>query len=162
MVRGTFSPARAWRRTVGPASTRTLGRTKKSPSVHLRTSLKPTAPMPNSTFLLIPLALACTGALADNCDSIREQLESKIKSSGVTSFTVTAIDVGATVQGKVVGSCANGTKKLVYFQRASPAASVASSTGSVGKPATAAKKPSEAVLTECKDGTLSAGGNCKK
>ena len=28
MVRGTFSPARAWRPAVGPASTRTLGRTK--------------------------------------------------------------------------------------------------------------------------------------
>ena len=33
MVRGTFSPARAWRLAVGPASTRTLGRTKTLPRV---------------------------------------------------------------------------------------------------------------------------------
>ena len=32
MVRSTFSPARAWRLTVGPASTRTLGRTQAVPS----------------------------------------------------------------------------------------------------------------------------------
>ena len=53
-------------------------------------------------------------------------------------------------------------KKLVYFQKASSAASVTSNTGSVGKPATAAKNPSEAALTECKDGSISVDGNCKK
>lgn len=112
--------------------------------------------------LFAPLALACTACYADNCDTLREQIEGKIKAAGVASFTVVVVDSAASAPGKVVGTCGKGSKKIIYTQggAATGAAPVAAATA---KQATAsAKKIAEPILTECKDGTVSVGGSCKK
>ncbi len=113
--------------------------------------------------LFVLLALACTSSYADNCDALREQIEGKIKAAGVASFTVVVVDSAATAPGKVVGTCGKGAKKIMYTQQSAATSSAMPVTAaSASKPHLPAKKPADAILTECKDGTVSVGGSCKK
>ena len=100
----------------------------------------------------IALLLASPASYAtNNCDSIRAQVDAKVRASGVTNFILSVVEAEAKVSGKVVGSCDLGTKKIVYNQSSSPA------------PSQPQAKPSEeGILTECKDGSVTIGGNCKK
>jgi hypothetical protein len=109
---------------------------------------------------LISIALASAGAAhaaAENCEALRTQIESKIAASGVTRFTVTTVDANAEAAGQVVGSCELGSKKIVYQREGAPAPDAALP----GTPS-APRAGGERILTECKDGTVSVGGDCKK
>jgi len=99
---------------------------------------------------LLPIAFAFAGAAAaaEPCEALRAQIEAKIAAAGVTRFTVTTVDAAAVAAGQVVGSCELGSKKIVYQREGAPAAGAA--------PA------GEEILTECKDGTVSVGGDCRK
>ena len=91
------------------------------------------------------LVLVGTPVHADNCDAIQAQVEARIRASGVNDFALKAVDASASAPGKAVGSCANGTRKILYSRRAAPAQA--------------------AVITECKDGSVSVGGrdtDCKR
>ena len=57
--------------------------------------------------------LASSGAWA-GCDDVKKQIEEKIKARGVDKFTLTIVDKGAQIDGKVVGNCENETKLIVY------------------------------------------------
>lgn len=83
------------------------------------------------------------------CDELRAQVEAKIRGSGVTRFSVTVVDAAASAPGRVVGQCERGARKLVYRQ--DPAAAV---------PAPARRQRDDDILTECRDGTVTRGGNC--
>lgn len=83
------------------------------------------------------------------CDELKAQVEAKIRASGVMRFSVSVVDVAASAPGRVVGQCERGTRKLVYRQ--DPAAEA---------PAPARRQRDADILTECKDGTVTRGGNC--
>ena len=106
---------------------------------------------------LIPMALALAGTAhgAENCEALRTQIEAKIAAAGVTRFAVTTVDANAEAPGQVVGSCDLGSKKIVYQREGAPVTGAAPARPGAG-PA------DEEILTECKDGTVSVGGNCKK
>ncbi len=117
--------------------------------------------------LALALTLFSPSSFAESCEAIRAQIDAKVRAGGVQQFTLTTVDAGATAPGKVVGSCDRGTKKIVY---AAGGRSGAAATGSATTPSAApvstrpapAKKGTQAILTECKDGTVSMGGDCKK
>jgi Protein of unknown function (DUF1161) len=125
-------------------------------------------------FKLVPLAtvlaLACSASYASNCDELRAQIEGKIKAAGVASFTVTVVDSATSAAGKVVGSCDRGAKKIMYLQSPAPGNTAQpakpTATAPTAQPVTKAKAPAkaagDAILTECKDGSTSIGGSCKK
>ena len=108
---------------------------------------------------ILSLALVAT-AHAGNCEEIRAGIDAKIKGTGVEKYALTIVDAGASATGKVVGSCDRGSKKIVYSKE--------SSAGETrpAPPAPARSKPtspkSSAILTECKDGSVSVGGDCRK
>ena len=62
------------------------------------------------------LVLAASPAIAQvkSCDELKSEIETKIKNNGVKEFTLTIIDKSAAEDGKVVGTCDGGTKKIVY------------------------------------------------
>ena len=91
------------------------------------------------------LVLVGTPVHADNCDAIQAQIDARIRASGINDFTLKAVASGVSAPGKTVGSCANGSRKILYSR---PAA------GGGG-----AKSP---VITECKDGSVVVGGDCKR
>jgi hypothetical protein len=101
---------------------------------------------------LFTALLVCVGfsshAQANNCEALRQQIETKIAAAGVTAFSVTVADADAAAQGQVVGRCAQGSKKIVYARSAA---------------ALAADTPRKVTtITECKDGSAPVGGSCKK
>jgi Protein of unknown function (DUF1161) len=120
--------------------------------------------------LATALAFACSASYASNCDALRTQIEGKIKAAGVASFTVTVVDSAANAAGKVVGSCDRGAKKIMYLQNPAPGNTAQpakpTATAPTTPPVTKAKPPAkaagDAMLTECKDGSTSIGGSCKK
>jgi hypothetical protein len=90
------------------------------------------------------LALAPAVGAAETCETIQARIDAKIRASGVQAFTLRTVDAAAKVDGKVVGSCDLGTKKIVYSQAGA-----------------AARPGKDAILTECKDGSVSMGGDCR-
>lgn len=109
---------------------------------------------------LFPLALAFAGTAhgAEDCEALRARIESKIATAGVSRFAVTVVDANAnaTASGQVVGSCELGTKKVIYERDVGPAREGVPSSSPAGA------SRSEPMLTECKDGTVSVRGDCRK
>lgn len=101
-------------------------------------------------FTSLLLLSASSVAHAAGCDAIRAQIETKIRGSGVTSFALSVVEADAKASGKVVGTCELGTKKIVYTTSATTTARPPS------------RQTEERILTECKDGSVSMGGDCKK
>ena len=69
------------------------------------------------TFIAIVASLLLASpALAQrkDCEELKTEIETKIKNNGVTTFTLTIVDKDAAEDGKVVGTCDGGTKKIVY------------------------------------------------
>ena len=106
---------------------------------------------------LVPLACMFAGSAsgAESCETLRSQIEAKIAAAGVARFKVTTVDASAPAVGQVVGSCELGSKKIVYQREDGFAPGDAA--------ATPRPRSNEApMLTECKDGTASVGGDCRK
>lgn len=103
-----------------------------------------------SAFFLVNAA-----AQADNCEPLRARIEANIASKGITDFSVTTVDADATAPGEVVGTCALGTKKIVYARGG------AATSGAVPITRPQRPTPDEEIWVECKDGSMVKGGGCK-
>jgi len=108
--------------------------------------------------LAAAMLLACSAAAGhaqgSSCEDIRAQIDAKVRATGVNDFSLSILDADAPSSGRVVGSCQLGTKKIVY-ERSAAAAQQA-------QPGQARPKPkSSPIITECKDGSVSMGGDCK-
>jgi hypothetical protein len=53
-------------------------------------------------------------AQAKPCEELKSEIEAKIKKNGVEKFTLDIVDADKQADGKVVGTCEGGTKKIVY------------------------------------------------
>ncbi|KIQ33973.1 hypothetical protein RT97_09110 [Variovorax paradoxus] len=110
---------------------------------------------------LIPFVSAAVAAMtgtahaAESCENLRAQIEAKIGAAGVARFAVVVVDANAPAAGQVVGSCELGTRKIVYQREGA-----GSSPAAVAAPARAPE--GDDILTECKDGTVSVGGDCRR
>jgi len=49
-----------------------------------------------------------------DCGELKGEIEAKIKKNGVEKFSLDVVDADAQAEGKVVGTCDGGTKKIVY------------------------------------------------
>lgn len=49
-----------------------------------------------------------------NCDELKGEIEAKIRKNGVEKFSLDVVDKDAQAEGKVVGTCDGGAKKIVY------------------------------------------------
>ena len=65
--------------------------------------------------VLAALALSSPAfAQKKSCDDLKGEIEAKIKKNGVEKFTLDVVDKDAQAEGKVVGTCDGGAKKIVY------------------------------------------------
>ncbi len=48
------------------------------------------------------------------CEELKAEIDAKIRKNGVEKFTLDIVDQAAQAEGKVVGTCDGGTKKIVY------------------------------------------------
>jgi hypothetical protein len=110
---------------------------------------------------LVAMLLAGTASGATTCDSVKSQIDAKIRASGVTQYTLITVEASSRANGKVVGTCDFGTKKIMYSQGDLPVAPASNGAASGARIAPAPSR-NEPILTECRDGTTSVGGDCKK
>ncbi len=95
--------------------------------------------------LLCLLAATLGSAHAtDNCEAIRGAIEARIRAGGIANPVVTVVDAAQNAPGRVVGSCAMGSRKIVYLQ------------------GDAAPRSSAPILTECRDGSTPVDGRCPR
>jgi len=65
--------------------------------------------------MLLVLALAAAPAMAAKpCEDLKAEIAAKIEANGVKHYTLEIVPKDATADGKVVGACDGGTKKIVY------------------------------------------------
>jgi hypothetical protein len=101
-------------------------------------------------------------AVADPCEPLRQRIESQIAAKGVTEFSVTVVAIEAQVEGKVVGWCDTGQRKVIY-RRGAPAEP---GRVSVQLPAVQPRArptpptPPSPIITECRDGSVITSGDC--
>jgi hypothetical protein len=65
----------------------------------------------------VVLALGLAGsawAQRKDCGELKSEIEAKIKKNGVDKFSLDVVDANAQAEGKVVGTCDGGAKKIVY------------------------------------------------
>jgi len=61
------------------------------------------------------LGLSTTAwAQKKECGELKSEIEAKIKKNGVDKFTLDIVEKDAQADGKVVGTCESGAKKIVY------------------------------------------------
>ena len=65
----------------------------------------------------VVLGMGLTGpawAQKKDCAELKGEIEAKIKKNGVDKFALDVVDANAQAEGKVVGTCDGGAKKIVY------------------------------------------------
>jgi uncharacterized protein DUF1161 len=73
------------------------------------------------TLVAIAVLLAVPGlasAQGKSCDDLKAEIAKKIEANGVKNYTLDIVDKDAQSDGKVVGTCGGGTKKIVYSRTA--------------------------------------------
>lgn len=53
-------------------------------------------------------------AATKDCEELKSEIAAKIDAKGVKSYSLEIVAAGAVIDGKVVGSCSNGTQRITY------------------------------------------------
>lgn len=117
-----------------------------------------------AALLLLLCAPAQAQAQADNCEPIRASIEARMRAGGLPAPQLQVVDTSATLAGRVVGSCGNGSRKIVQTGAGTAAAPADAPTAAPleaerRRPRPAAGKDDN-IPTECRDGTVVMGPNC--
>jgi hypothetical protein len=73
------------------------------------------------------------------CEDLKSEIQKKLEDHGSKNFTLDILDKDKEAEGKVVGTCGGGTKKIVYTKPEAPAATTKAPAAT--KTPAAAKKP---------------------
>jgi hypothetical protein len=55
------------------------------------------------------------------CEELKDEITKKLDAKGVKGYTLEIVPKDKDVEGKVVGTCAGGTKKIIYNKSSAPA-----------------------------------------
>ena len=69
-----------------------------------------------AAILFLPTCSYAQGAKP--CEELKSEIASKLDAKGVKSYSLEIVPKDQDVEGKVVGSCEGGTKKIVYRRTA--------------------------------------------
>ena len=68
--------------------------------------------------LFVPACICAQGP--KNCEDLMSEIAQKLDAKGVKSYSLEIVDKDKDAEGKVVGTCGGGTKKIVYRRTAAP------------------------------------------
>jgi hypothetical protein len=65
-----------------------------------------------------PLIVAAfpVAALARDCNEVKTEIDAKIKAKGVTNYVLQIVNGPDVKEGKIVGNCDIGAKRIIYFK----------------------------------------------
>jgi hypothetical protein len=69
--------------------------------------------------LFVPVCVHAQAAKP--CEELKTEIAAKLEAKGVKSYTLEIVAKDKDAEGKVVGTCEGGTKKIVYKREAAPA-----------------------------------------
>jgi hypothetical protein len=85
--------------------------------------------------LVVPMS--AFGQAAKPCEELKSDIAKKMDANGVKSYSLDVVEKDKDAQGKVVGTCDGGTKKIVYTRAtdtaSSPQAPAAKPSGAASK-----------------------------
>jgi hypothetical protein len=81
--------------------------------------------------VLLSVSLSVFAQAAKPCEELKGEIAKKLEANGVKSYSLEIVAKDKEVEGKVVGTCEGGTKKIVYSRTSTPPQT----------PATPASKP---------------------
>jgi hypothetical protein len=85
---------------------------------------------PLAAFAVLLLASISAYALAGkSCEELKAEIAKKIEANNVKSYTLEIVPQDKEAEGKVVGTCEGGTKKIVYRKTEAPPQSPATGSG---------------------------------
>lgn len=70
-----------------------------------------------SVIATVLATLACVSYpvwAAKSCEELKAEIEAKLQAKGVTAYTLEIVSTETAEDGKVIGTCEGGTKKIVY------------------------------------------------
>jgi hypothetical protein len=70
-------------------------------------------------FMLAVALLSIAGstlAAGKPCEELKAEIAAKLDAKGISNYALEIVDKGTAADGKVVGSCDKGAKKIVYKQ----------------------------------------------
>ncbi len=76
-----------------------------------------------SVLLFVSVPAHAQGAKA--CEELKDEITKKLDAKGVKGYTLEIVAKDKDAEGKVVGTCDGGTKKIIYTKASAPAATPA-------------------------------------
>lgn len=75
--------------------------------------------MKRITFSMFVALLISTSAFAEikSCEVLKAEIEAKLKTKGVTGYTLEIIPADQVKELKIIGSCEGGSKKISYIRK---------------------------------------------
>ncbi len=70
--------------------------------------------------LFVSMPAHAQGAKA--CEELKDEIAKKLDAKGVKGYTLEIVEKDKDAEGKVVGTCDGGTKKILYNRASAPAA----------------------------------------
>jgi hypothetical protein len=81
--------------------------------------------------VLLFVSVSASAQAAKPCEDLKAEIAKKVEANSVKSYSLEVVAKDKEVEGKVVGTCEGGTKKIVYRRTSTPPQT----------PATEASKP---------------------
>jgi hypothetical protein len=75
--------------------------------------------------VLLFVSVSAHAQAAKSCDELKDEISKKLDAKGVKGYTLDIVAKDKDAEGKVVGTCDGGTKKIIYIKTSAPAATPA-------------------------------------
>lgn len=70
--------------------------------------------------VLLFASVSASALAAKSCEELKGEIAKKLEANNVKAYSLEIVDKDKEVEGKVVGSCEGGTKKIVYRKTSTP------------------------------------------
>jgi hypothetical protein len=75
--------------------------------------------------VLLFVSVPAHAQAAKPCEDLKDEISKKLDAKGVKGYTLDIVAKDKDAEGKVVGTCDGGTKKIIYTKSSAPAATPA-------------------------------------
>jgi hypothetical protein len=77
--------------------------------------------LPAAIAILLFASVPAHAQGAKACDELKDDITKKLDAKGVKGYTLEVVAKDKDAEGKVVGTCDGGTKKIIYSRASAPA-----------------------------------------
>ncbi len=78
--------------------------------------------------VLLFVSVPAQAQTAKPCEELKDEITKKLDAKGVKGYTLEIVAKDKDAEGKIVGTCDGGTKKIIYTKNSAPAETPAKET----------------------------------